>query len=68
MAIKLEDYNRKRNFEKTGEPKGETEKTEEALRFVVQHHIHKPPLPFARMRYRKADLPQGHRLLQYRRR
>jgi bifunctional non-homologous end joining protein LigD len=39
MTIKLEDYNRKRNFEKTGEPEGETGKPEERLKFVVQHHI-----------------------------
>lgn len=39
MEEKLEDYNRKRNFEKTGEPEGEVEKTGESLRFVVQHHI-----------------------------
>jgi len=39
MTIKLEEYNRKRNFEKTEEPEGKPEKTEEGLRFVVQHHI-----------------------------
>lgn len=39
MTTKLEEYNRKRNFEKTGEPEGEPEKPEERLRFVVQHHM-----------------------------
>ena len=39
MTAKLEEYNRKRNFEKTVEPGGKTEKPEERLRFVVQHHI-----------------------------
>ncbi|HBC92596.1 MAG TPA: DNA ligase, partial [Pelotomaculum sp.] len=39
MITKLEDYNRKRNFEKTVEPEGKTEKPEERLKFVVQHHI-----------------------------
>lgn len=36
---KLEEYNRKRNFERTGEPEGETAESEEGLRFVVQHHM-----------------------------
>jgi len=36
---KLEEYNRKRNFERTGEPEGEAAELEEGLRFVVQHHI-----------------------------
>jgi bifunctional non-homologous end joining protein LigD len=39
MIKKLEEYNRKRNFEKTWEPEGKTQKTEEGLKFVVQHHI-----------------------------
>jgi bifunctional non-homologous end joining protein LigD len=39
MVTQLEEYNRKRNFEKTGEPKGISEKPEELLKFVVQHHI-----------------------------
>jgi len=39
MAVKLEQYNRKRNFEKTGEPEGEAEKPQKRLKFVVQHHI-----------------------------
>ncbi len=38
MTVKLEEYNRKRNFEKTLEPEGETSEPEEGLRFVVQHH------------------------------
>jgi len=37
--IELEEYNRKRNFEKTLEPKGETAQSEEGLSFVVQHHM-----------------------------
>lgn len=36
---KLEEYNRKRNFERTGEPEGETAEFEEGFRFVVQHHM-----------------------------
>jgi bifunctional non-homologous end joining protein LigD len=39
MTPKLEEYNRKRNFETTGEPQGATERPAERLRFVVQHHI-----------------------------
>ncbi|MDF1494078.1 DNA ligase D [Caproiciproducens sp. CPB-2] len=39
MVTKLEEYNRKRNFEKTEEPEGESENPEERLKFVVQHHI-----------------------------
>jgi bifunctional non-homologous end joining protein LigD len=39
MAAKFEEYNRKRDFEKTGEPEGKTEKPEKRLKFVVQHHI-----------------------------
>lgn len=39
MAAKLEAYNQKRNFEKTGEPEGKTEEPREGLKFVVQHHI-----------------------------
>ncbi len=39
MATKLQEYNRKRDFEKTAEPEGRTEKPEEHLKFVVQHHI-----------------------------
>lgn len=39
MTAKLEEYNRKRNFEKTGEPEGASEKTGGRLKFVVQHHI-----------------------------
>lgn len=38
MAIKLEEYNQKRNFEKTVEPEGMPGEQEEHLRFVVQHH------------------------------
>ncbi len=39
MVTKLEEYNRKRNFEKTEEPEGESENPEDRLKFVVQHHI-----------------------------
>lgn len=46
MAEKLEDYNKKRDFDKTGEPEGQIEEsrvsedvTSESLRFVVQHHM-----------------------------
>ena len=35
----LEKYNRKRDFERTLEPKGKTEAPEEKLKFVVQHHM-----------------------------
>lgn len=36
---KLEEYKRKRNFERTGEPEGETAESDEGLSFVVQHHM-----------------------------
>ena len=39
MSEQLNRYNQKRNFERTLEPKGITENSEEDLRFVVQHHI-----------------------------
>ncbi len=39
MATNLEEYNRKRNFNITGEPEGTSEKPQERLKFVVQHHI-----------------------------
>ena len=35
----LQQYNQKRNFTITGEPAGGTERSEENLRFVVQHHL-----------------------------
>lgn len=35
----LEEYNQKRNFEKTLEPEGEAAESRENLRFVVQHHL-----------------------------
>ena len=35
----IKDYNRKRNFNKTKEPKGKKEKVNKKLRFVVQHHL-----------------------------
>ena len=39
MAAKLEEYNRKRNFERTGEPENFSEETGDHLKFVVQHHL-----------------------------
>jgi bifunctional non-homologous end joining protein LigD len=39
MTAKLDEYNRKRNFERTLEPEGKTEDPEEGLRFVIQHHM-----------------------------
>ncbi|MGI5892406.1 MAG: DNA ligase D [Bacillota bacterium] len=39
MDSKLYEYNQKRNFEKTREPKGQTARPEDYLNFVVQHHI-----------------------------
>ncbi|MPM01566.1 Multifunctional non-homologous end joining protein LigD [bioreactor metagenome] len=39
MIATLDEYNRKRNFEKTAEPEGSREKPGEGLRFVVQHHM-----------------------------
>ncbi|MDD4629764.1 MAG: DNA polymerase ligase N-terminal domain-containing protein, partial [Eubacteriales bacterium] len=39
MIGKLEEYNKKRDFDKTGEPEGEMSKTGKSLRFVVQHHL-----------------------------
>ncbi|UOO36756.1 DNA ligase D [Oscillospiraceae bacterium CM] len=37
--MELDAYNRKRNFEKTLEPEGISDGSEEGLRFVVQHHM-----------------------------
>lgn len=39
MAGKLSEYNQKRNFERTFEPEGITEDSQESLRFVIQHHM-----------------------------
>jgi len=39
MAEKLESYNKKRDFKKTGEPKGKAQRSSKKLRFVMQHHI-----------------------------
>jgi bifunctional non-homologous end joining protein LigD len=39
MTAKLEEYNRKRNFENTIEPEGQWEKPAGRLKFVVQHHL-----------------------------
>ncbi|MHB1314515.1 MAG: DNA ligase D [Christensenellales bacterium] len=38
MTGELGKYNQKRDFDKTGEPEGKTEKPGERLRFVIQHH------------------------------
>jgi len=38
MRIQLQEYNQKRNFEKTVEPEGKRSEPEERLKFVVQHH------------------------------
>jgi bifunctional non-homologous end joining protein LigD len=39
MTIGLKEYNLKRNFEKTKEPEGRPEFSEDGLRFVVHHHL-----------------------------
>lgn len=39
MTTKLSEYNQKRDFERTFEPEGKIEDSEEGLRFVVQHHM-----------------------------
>jgi bifunctional non-homologous end joining protein LigD len=39
MTTKLSEYNEKRDFERTLEPEGKAEASEEGLRFVVQHHM-----------------------------
>lgn len=39
MTAKLNEYNQKRNFERTFEPEGNIEDSKEGLKFVVQHHI-----------------------------
>ncbi len=39
MTGKLSEYNRKRDFERTLEPRGEAQAAREGLRFVVQHHM-----------------------------
>lgn len=39
MAENLYEYNKKRNFERTFEPEGKTEDSEDHLKFVVQHHM-----------------------------
>ena len=41
MTNTIKEYNKKRNFAKTGEPRGEAEEPmhSKRLRFVVQHHI-----------------------------
>lgn len=39
MTEKLGEYNKKRNFNNTEEPRGLTEESGDGLRFVVQHHM-----------------------------
>ncbi len=39
MDSKLSEYNEKRDFQKTSEPKGKTVDHDESLGFVVQHHM-----------------------------
>ncbi|MDD2234852.1 MAG: DNA ligase D [Desulfitobacteriaceae bacterium] len=39
MNAKLNEYNRKRNFDRTSEPEGITDIAQESLRYVVQHHL-----------------------------
>jgi bifunctional non-homologous end joining protein LigD len=39
MTAKLNEYKQKRNFERTLEPEGSTEASEEGMKFVVQHHM-----------------------------
>ena len=39
MAVSLNEYNEKRDFDKTFEPQGRTEDSGDSLRFVVQHHM-----------------------------
>ncbi len=39
MTVKLNEYNQKRNFDRTFEPEGKTEDSEISLRFVIQHHM-----------------------------
>ena len=38
MERNLDDYKKKRDFEKTKEPEGNHEKSNDSLRFVIQHH------------------------------
>ena len=37
--MKLSEYNKKRNFNKTKEPLGKVRKKSKNLKFVVQHHV-----------------------------
>ncbi len=39
MKKDINEYNKKRNFKNTKEPKGKKEKSKKKLRFVVQHHL-----------------------------
>jgi bifunctional non-homologous end joining protein LigD len=38
MTTKLNEYKEKRDFNKTLEPAGKVDQTEEGLRYVIQHH------------------------------
>lgn len=39
MAEKLKEYHKKRNFDRTLEPEGDTVRSDEFLHFVIQHHM-----------------------------
>ncbi|HOV69497.1 MAG TPA: DNA ligase D, partial [Clostridia bacterium] len=39
MTEKLNEYNQKRDFQKTSEPQGEIRESSRPLRFVIQHHM-----------------------------
>jgi len=39
MTAELNEYNEKRNFERTLEPEGKKEDSDEGLKFVIQHHM-----------------------------
>jgi bifunctional non-homologous end joining protein LigD len=39
MTVGLNEYNEKRNFERTLEPEGKKEDSEEGLKYVIQHHM-----------------------------
>lgn len=39
MSVKLEEYNQKRNVERSGEPAGEASESRQQLRFAVQRHM-----------------------------
>ena len=39
MDSKLQEYNEKRDFERSLEPKGSIEESDEVLRFIIQYHL-----------------------------